>query len=112
MLSCSKPNEIIELERLGIIKGLVANGCMDYSKKVRDFIADGRYGTNDLRSCVLTANDIHKIETDELEVAVDGNKYVIFGRDTFGNPFYACGKIVLGADSRRLYFFVTAHERS
>jgi hypothetical protein len=42
----------------------------------------------------------------------NGNKYTIYGRDTYGNPFYVCGKIILGNDSQRRYFLITAHERS
>jgi hypothetical protein len=112
MPSCTKSGDVNELERLGVIKSLVTNGCMDYSKKVRNCIDDESYGTDDLRSCIFTANNIHKVEKDDLGLAVDGNKYTIYGRDTYGNPFYVCGKIILGNDSQRRYFLITAHERS
>ena len=46
----------------------------------------------------------------DLEQALDGRKYTILGRDTFGSPFYTCGKIKLSHNDQKLYFFITAHE--
>ncbi|MFW6116460.1 MAG: hypothetical protein ACOC6F_01920 [bacterium] len=99
------------LERqLGLIKGLVADRAYHYSRKVRQCIEDGWYGAADLERCILTATRIHKVEDDELQVAVDGYKYTILGRDTCGQAFYSCGKVILSQNDERLYFFITAHE--
>lgn len=101
----------IDLEkRLDVIKGLVADRNYHYSKKVRRFIEDGWYEISDVERCILTATKIHKVEDDELGVAVDGCKYTILGRDTSSHPFYTCGKITLTQNDQRLYFFITAHE--
>ena len=97
-------------KQLGIIKSLVADRNYHYSGKVRQYIEDGWYEVSDLERCILTATKIHKVEDDELEVAADGCKYTILGRDTFGQPFYTCGKITLSINDKRLYFFITAHE--
>ncbi|GEM_PF-735380 len=95
---------------LSLIQNLVANGNYQYSSKVRRFIEDGWYDTKDLERCILTARSIRKIEADELGVATDGQKYTILGRDTQGQSFYTCGKIILNRNDQRLYFFITAHE--
>jgi len=100
-----------ELEKqLEVIKSLVADRSYHYSKKVRQFIEDGWYGTEDLERCISTATKIHKVEDDELGVATDRCKYTILGRDTVGQSFYTCGKIILSQNDQRLYFFITAHE--
>ena len=91
------------------IKRLIHAGDYDYSEKVRAFIEDGWFGEEDLEHCILSATEIFKTEKDELKVSIDGKKYVILGKDTFGYPFYTCGKIISG-EGRRLYFFITAHE--
>lgn len=97
-------------KRLEVIKSLVADRSYHYSKKVRQFIEDGWYAAEDLERCILTATKIHKLEDDELGVAMDGYKCTILGRDTLGQPFYTCGKIILSHNDQRLYFFITAHE--
>ena len=96
--------------QLDVIKGLVGTGDYYYSGKVREFIADGWYGTVDLEWCILTAESIHKVEDEELGIAMDGHKYTILGRDTQGYVFYTCGKIILNQQDQRRYFFITAHE--
>lgn len=85
------------------------NGNYDYSSKVRAYIEDGWFQLEDLEQCICTATRIHKIEDDEQKAAVDGKKYTILGRDSQGESFYTCGKIILSRENRR-YFFITAHE--
>ena len=97
-------------KKLGLIKSLVAAGDYHYSRKVHDFIADGWYERADLEKCILTATSLRRVDDDELGVATDGKKYTILGRDTNGQPFYTCGKIILSENEQRLYFFITAHE--
>jgi hypothetical protein len=97
-------------KQLDLIKSLVAAGGYHYSKKVRHAIENGWYETADLEQCILSATKIHKVEEDELRVAVDGCKYTILGRDTLRRPFYTCGKVILSDKDERLYFFMTAHE--
>jgi len=92
-----------------VIKELVSNGLYHYSYKIRSFIEEGWFQEEDLEHCIETAVNIHKVEEDELKTAVDGKKYTILGRDTQGQPFYTCGKIILGKEGR-VYFFITAHE--
>lgn len=91
------------------IKQLVAQGRYRYSRKVQDFIEDGFYGTEDLVHSILSADEIHKKERDELGQAVHGMKYTILGRDTRGRPFYTVGKVISSPDGR-LYFYITAHQ--
>lgn len=110
MPPCSKHTDVDQGKLLGLIKSLVAEGHMHYSCKVRHQIAEGWYSEEDLRTCIFTATFIHKIEVDEMGTATDGFKYTILGRDTLGNPFYTCGKIILSNNYNRLYFFITAHE--
>lgn len=81
----------------------------NYSNHIRDRIEAGEYGEDDLEHCIKTATKIHKVERDELKTAVDGEKYVILGRDTHGCLFYTCGKLKKD-ENGKLYFFVTAHE--
>ena len=95
--------------KLEVIKRLVLAGDYDYSNKVRTFIEDGSFGEVDLEYCIRSATEINKTENDELKKAIDGKKYVILGRDTFGSLFYTCGKIIKGAGGH-IYFFITAHE--
>ena len=92
-----------------VIKELVMNGDYHYSNKVREYIEEGWYQEDDLERSICSATRIHKVEDDELKAAVDGNKYTILGRDSQGEPFYTCGKIILSKDNRK-YFFITAHE--
>ena len=96
-------------KELVVIKELVMNGNYHYSSKVRAQVKEGWFQEEDLEQCICTATRIHKIEDDELKTAVDGKKYTILGRDSQGEPFYTCGKIILSKDNR-LYFFITAHE--
>lgn len=91
------------------IKQLVAESRYQYSQKVRGFIEDGFFDEEDLVHCILSAVKIHKKERDELEQAVHGMKYVIIGKDTFGQPFYTAGK-VLQNPKGYFYFYITAHQ--
>jgi len=95
---------------LEIIKCLVGEKDIQYSRKVENFIDEGCYTTEDLRACILAAVRIRKCEPDVLKISVDGRKCTILGRDTFGRPFYTCGKIVLDRNDERQYFILTAHE--
>ncbi len=97
-------------KQLEVIKNLVAAGAYHYSGKVHEFISEGWYEKEDLERCVLYATTIHKIEEDEMGVALDGCKYTILGRDTQGQRFYTCGKIILSPNDQRQYFFITAHD--
>jgi hypothetical protein len=91
------------------IQQLVAQERYQYSRKVRDLIEDGFFDEEDLRHCILSATGIHKKERDELKQAVHGMKYVILGRDTYGQPFYTVGK-VLQNPKGYFYFYITAHQ--
>ena len=90
------------------IRGLVLEDRYNYSGKVRESIEDGWYGEADLEQCISTGG-ICKTERDELETSVDGKKYVILGRDTCGDPFYTCGKVIKDEEGK-LYFFITGHK--
>lgn len=96
-------------KELAVIKELVVNGNYHYGGKVRSLIEDGWFQEEHLEQCICTATRIHKVEDDEQKTAMNGKKYTILGRDTQGQPFYTCGKIIL-AEAGRLYFFITAHE--
>lgn len=96
-------------EELIVIKELVMSGDYHYSNKIRAQVEEGWYQEDDLEQCICTATRIHKVEDDELKTAADGKKYTILGRDSQGEPFYTCGKIILSKDNRK-YFFITAHE--
>ena len=100
----------IDQQKLEVIKSLMATGSYHYSGKVRRFIAEGWYEAADLEQCIFTATTIHKIEVDDMKTALDGRKYTILGRDTQGEPFYTCGKILLNRHDQRQYFFITAHD--
>lgn len=91
------------------IKLLVLKGRYHYSDKVRTFIEEGWYSEEDLECCIRNATKIHKMEKDELKASVDGKKYVILGKDTYGCLFYTCGKVIKDAEGK-LYFFITAHK--
>ncbi len=91
------------------IKLLVSTGRYGYSAKVRTFMEDGWYSEEDIERCISTATKIYKVERDELKTAVDGKKYVILGKDTYGCLFYTCGKVKKDEESK-LYFFITAHK--
>jgi hypothetical protein len=108
MSSCSGGGN--ETKQLEVIKILAIEGCIHYSNKVRNNIENGYYTVNDLIACILSANLLHKVEEDDLSTAIDGKKYTILGKDTSKNPFYTCGKIIMGEGGCRLYFFITAHE--
>jgi|SRR2546428_11690079 hypothetical protein len=91
------------------IKQLVSQGRYQYSRKVRDFIEEGFFDVEDLVHCILSATEVHKKERDELRQAVHGMKYVILGKDTYGQPFYTAGK-VLQNPKGYFYFYITAHQ--
>lgn len=95
---------------LSVIKELVTQGYIHYSKKVREKIEDGWFQEEDLEQCICSATKIHKTENDQEKTAMNGKKYTILGRDTQGRAFYTCGKIIVSAQAGRLYFFITAHE--
>jgi hypothetical protein len=91
------------------IQLLVLAGRYHYSDKVRTFMEEGWYSEEDLECCIKTATEIYKVERDELKASVDGKKYVILGKDTYGCLFYTCGKIIKDEEGK-LYFFITAHK--
>ena len=91
------------------IKQLVAQGRYRYSRKVRDFIEEAFFDEGDLVHCILSATKIYKRERDELKQAVHGMKYVILGRDTYGQPFYTAGKVIKDRKGR-FYFYIKAHQ--
>ncbi len=91
------------------IKQLVLTDKYDYSAKVRGMMEDGWFSEEDLEACICSATSIYKRERDELGTAVDGFKYVVYGRDTGGCLFYTCGKVKKD-DAGKLYFFITARE--
>lgn len=91
------------------IQLLVLKGRYNYSYKVRTFMEKGWYSEEDLECCIRSATKIYKVEKDEKKTSVDGNKYVIIGKDTYGCLFYSCGKIIKDEEGK-LYFFITAHK--
>ena len=95
--------------RLRIIKELVSCRQYQYSKKVQTLVEEGDFDLEDMERCILSARAIHKVEEDELGIALDGCKYTIIGLDTQGRSFYTCGKLIRSSESRTLYFFITAH---
>lgn len=99
------------IRRLRIIKELVSQGRYQYSAKVHEFIENGLFQLEDLERCILSSRNIDKVEIDDLGVSVDGYKYTVIGLDTYGEPFYSCGKIIRVPESGELYFFITAHEQ-
>lgn len=84
-------------------------GRYNYSAKVRKVIEDGWYTEEDLECCITTAKKIYKVERDELKTSIDNKKYVIIGKDTYGNPTYSCGKVIK-AREEKFYFFITVHK--
>lgn len=110
MPSSREPKEFWGKRPLAVIKELVANNDYHYSGHVHNYIAEGSCEEADLVCCILGAKRIHKIEEDELCVAVDGCKYTILGKGTQGYPFYTCGKIIRDENDQNLYFFITAHD--
>jgi hypothetical protein len=93
---------------LQLIRELVLSGAYHWSKKVQEQIEDGWFSRDDLVECVLTGF-VHKTERDEFKDSMGNKKYVIIGRDTYGNPFYTAGKIKRARDGK-YYFFITGHE--
>ncbi len=91
------------------IKQLVAEQRYNYSGKIRESIEEGFFDEEDLLHCILSASRIHKKERDELNQAVHGMKYIIIGRDTYGQEFYTVGKVMKGRQGR-FYFYITAHQ--
>ena len=91
------------------IQRLVLKGRYNYSDKVRTLIEDGWYSEEDLEYCIRNATEIYKVEKDELKASVDGKKYVIIWKDTYGCSFYTCGKVIRDEEGK-LYFFITAHK--
>jgi hypothetical protein len=91
------------------IKRLIRRRKYLYSQKIRNLIEDGFFEEADMEQCILSATRIYKKERDELGQAVDGMKYVILGKDTYGRPFYTAGKVLSDADGR-IYFYITAHQ--
>jgi hypothetical protein len=106
-----RKNDARQDETLHLIKTLVSEERYDFSGKVHTLMSEGDYEHRDLEVCIESARRFHKVESDELGEAIDGNKYVIFGRDTTGAPFYTAGKLLIGGDGKTVYFFITAHER-
>ena len=49
------------------IKLLIAQKSYRYSRKVQDAIEEGFFDLEDLENCILSANEIHKKEKDELK---------------------------------------------
>ncbi len=94
--------------KLNQIKNLIHCDEFTASRKVLDQIDNGEYTTNDLTTCIITAERIYKSEHDEHVQAVDGLKHIIIGYDTHGARFYTAGKIRQDYRSR-YYFFITAH---
>jgi len=91
------------------IQSLVSDLRYNYSNHIRVRIEAGEFGEEDLEHCIRTAKSIYKVEWDELKTAVDGKKYVILGKDTYGCLFYTCGKVIKDEEGK-LYFFITANE--
>ena len=88
---------------------LVRDKCWDASGKVYEALDDAQFTEEDLLFCVCEGK-LRKRERDEMNEAVDGWKYTIWGAGSGGRPFYICGKI-LAADEGRRFFFITAHWR-
>ena len=86
-------------------------GGISIPAKVQEFIENGDFDLEDLERCIISAQDIQKVEADELATPIDGCKYTILGLDTHGICFYTCGKIIRVPDDQKLYFFITAHEQ-
>jgi hypothetical protein len=91
------------------IQHLIIRREYDYSNHVRERIEAGEFEEEDLERCILTATRILKKERDEKNQAVDTMKYVIIGKDTFGNRFYTAGKIMKDLTGR-FYYYITAHD--
>lgn len=92
-----------------LIRELVRSGDYDFTEKVRQLIEEGWFDEADIERCIETG-DVRKKETDELETAIDGFKYTIYGFDCAGCRFYCVGKVLKGEDGR-LFLVITAHER-
>jgi len=97
--------------RLRIIKALIAERRYGYSSKVQELIERGDFDLEDLERCILSAQEIKKVEIDEQATSIDGCKYTILGLDTNEMSFYTCGKILRIPEDQKLYFFITAHEQ-
>jgi len=97
--------------RLRIIKTLVSQRQYGYTEKIQHLIEEGDFDLEDIERCILSADEIQKVELDERGTAIDGCKYTIIGVDTWGVTFYTCGKLISNEESQQLYFFITAHEQ-
>jgi hypothetical protein len=80
-----------------------------YSNHVRERIEAGEFEEDDIEACLLTAHDFTKKMRDEFRQSVDGMKYVIIGKDRFGNDFYTVGKVMKDFTGR-FYYYITAHQ--
>ncbi|HEY3313669.1 MAG TPA: hypothetical protein VGL40_00070 [Bacillota bacterium] len=107
-------NEPLDLSEAGeifpVIRELVVTGNPQCSRKVNEAIDRGELTVRDLKQCMITARGIHKAEKDDLGMALDGRKYFIIGRGSYGQRVYTCGRIFLTPEGHRAYFFITAHE--
>lgn len=74
---------------------------------VQDKIEVGEFAREEIK-CVLLNGEIRRVQPDEQQVAVDGNKYVILGRAPSGLPLKTVGKIIRGEDEQE-YFLISVY---
>jgi hypothetical protein len=89
------------------IRDLVRRERFHLSSHVYDKIATNYWEFDDVVESLLNGS-IQKAEADELNVAVDGKKYTILGRDCYGHFIETVGKIIQGDDGHD-YFVITAY---
>jgi hypothetical protein len=93
---------------LAEIKQLISEGRYQYFQKVSDLLEEGYFDIDDMVHCILSATAIYKKERDERGEAIHNMQYVIFGKDTHGQPFYTAGKVRHSREGY-VYFYITAH---
>lgn len=91
------------------VQQLILKKEYDYSNHVRDRIEAEEFEEEDIEICVLEATSITKKVRDEFKQSVDGMKYVILGKDRFGNDFYTVGKVMKDFTGR-CYYYIKAHQ--
>ena len=67
----------------------------------------GEVARKEIRHALLNG-EITRVQRDEQQVAVDGNKYVILGRAPSGLPLETVGKIIEREDGHK-YFLISVY---
>lgn len=89
------------------IRKLVRHDLFQLTSHVYDKIATNYWEFDDVVESLLNGS-IQSAKKDELGDAVDGKKYTILGRDSYGESLETVGKIVRGDDGRE-YLVITAY---